>query len=201
MPESGPLGFVRGAHSNARPYRDSGGMRVDSAEAELAGDQEDDGAYGGDSREAACPTLCRLEQTVERFEEAVGLARLRPGDDALEVIADHGGDLFHRFNLRAHDAGAPMSEQGAHDVDLLAIEDLAQLFLVGPGASGTDRRHVRDQGIQIRRSRRREPRAVLQERPAHALVVEWASLHKDELMKNWDRCQVPAPAVPIDPLE
>ncbi len=38
-------------------------------------------------------------------------------------------------------------------------------------------------------------------RRAHALVVEWASLHKDELMKNWDRCQVPAPAVPIDPLE
>ena len=38
-------------------------------------------------------------------------------------------------------------------------------------------------------------------RRAHALVVEWASLHKDELTKNWDRCQVPAPAVPIDPLE
>jgi hypothetical protein len=37
-------------------------------------------------------------------------------------------------------------------------------------------------------------------RRAHALVVEWASLHKDELMKNWERCQVPAPAVPIDPL-
>ena len=38
-------------------------------------------------------------------------------------------------------------------------------------------------------------------RRAHALVVEWASLHKDELMKNWDRCQVPAPALPIEPLE
>ena len=38
-------------------------------------------------------------------------------------------------------------------------------------------------------------------RRAHALVVEWASLHKDELMKNWERCQVPAPAVPIEPLE
>jgi hypothetical protein len=38
-------------------------------------------------------------------------------------------------------------------------------------------------------------------RRAHALVVEWASLHKDELMKNWERCQVPAPAVPIAPLE
>jgi hypothetical protein len=42
-------------------------------------------------------------------------------------------------------------------------------------------------------------------RRAHALVVEWASLHaslhKGELMKNWDRCQRPAPAVPIEPLE
>ncbi len=38
-------------------------------------------------------------------------------------------------------------------------------------------------------------------RRAHALVVEWASLHKDELMKNWERCQVPSPAVPIEPLE
>ena len=38
-------------------------------------------------------------------------------------------------------------------------------------------------------------------RRAHALVVEWALLHRDELMKNWDRCQVPAAAVPIAPLE
>jgi len=38
-------------------------------------------------------------------------------------------------------------------------------------------------------------------RRAHALVIEWASLHKDELMKNWERCQVPARTVPIDPLE
>ncbi len=38
-------------------------------------------------------------------------------------------------------------------------------------------------------------------RRAHALVVECASFHKDELMKNWERCQVPAPAVSIEPLE
>ena len=38
-------------------------------------------------------------------------------------------------------------------------------------------------------------------RRAHALVVEMASLHKEELMKNRDRCQLPAPAVPIQPLE
>jgi Domain of unknown function (DUF4160) len=38
-------------------------------------------------------------------------------------------------------------------------------------------------------------------RRAHAMVVEWASLHRDELMKNCERCQVPAPTVPIQPLE
>jgi hypothetical protein len=38
-------------------------------------------------------------------------------------------------------------------------------------------------------------------RRAHALVVEWASLHREELLKNWERCQVPAPTVPIAPLE
>jgi hypothetical protein len=38
-------------------------------------------------------------------------------------------------------------------------------------------------------------------RRAHALVVEWASLHKSELMRNWARCQIPAPTIPIEPLE
>ena len=38
-------------------------------------------------------------------------------------------------------------------------------------------------------------------RRAHAMVVEWASLHKDELMKNWERCQLPTSTVPIAPLE
>jgi Domain of unknown function (DUF4160) len=38
-------------------------------------------------------------------------------------------------------------------------------------------------------------------RRAHALVVEWASMHNNELMKNWERCQVLSPAIPIGPLE
>jgi len=36
-------------------------------------------------------------------------------------------------------------------------------------------------------------------RRAHALVVEWASLHKDELTKNWERCQVPAQPFRLNP--
>src|SRR5215469_4612846 len=111
-------------------------MRVDGSEVKLAGNEEDDGADGRESDEPASAALGGLEQSVERFKEAVGLARLRPGDDALEVIADHGGDVFHRLDLRSHDAGTPVSEHGAHDIDLFAIEDFPQLLLVGPGARG-----------------------------------------------------------------
>ena len=60
-------------------------MRVDHCEVELAGDQEDDGSDSGEAGEAASAALGGLKQAVERFEEAVGLAGLGPGDDALEV--------------------------------------------------------------------------------------------------------------------
>jgi hypothetical protein len=36
------------------------------------------------------------------------------------MIKDHLGDLFHRLNLGAHDIRAPLLEQLAHDVGLLA---------------------------------------------------------------------------------
>lgn len=62
-----------------------------------------------------------------------------------------------------------MSGHAAHDVDLLALEDLlARLFLVGPVAGDTYSDHVRDARIQIDRDAGREARAVLQQRPAQA---------------------------------
>jgi hypothetical protein len=36
---------------------------------------------------------------------------------------------------------------------------------------------------------------------AHALVLEWASLHKDELLTNWEQAQVPATLNKIEPLK
>jgi hypothetical protein len=33
------------------------------------------------------------------------------------------------------------------------------------------------------------------------LVVEWATLHRQELLHNWDRARDLAPLEPIDPLE
>jgi hypothetical protein len=111
-----------------RLYRISSGLRcvrVDRCEVELARDEEDDGLDRGEALVAASAALGGLEQAVERFEESVGHARLCPSDDALEVSSHHRGHVLHRFDLRAHDAGAPVLEHRAHDVDLLALEDLA----------------------------------------------------------------------------
>ena len=77
-----------------------------------------------------------LEQPVDGFDEAAGLAGPRPGDNAVKMVADHGGDFLHGLDLGAHDIGAPLREHGRDDVDLLAIEDVAQLFAIEPGARG-----------------------------------------------------------------
>ncbi|MEQ9426221.1 MAG: DUF4160 domain-containing protein [Cyclobacteriaceae bacterium] len=36
---------------------------------------------------------------------------------------------------------------------------------------------------------------------AHALVLEWASLHKKELLTNWEKCQIPDKLEKINPLD
>lgn len=36
---------------------------------------------------------------------------------------------------------------------------------------------------------------------AHGLVVEWAELHRKELMQNWDLARKSAPLKSIEPLE
>jgi hypothetical protein len=38
-------------------------------------------------------------------------------------------------------------------------------------------------------------------RRARALVVEWASLHRTELMANWERARQHLPLEPIEPLD
>jgi len=35
---------------------------------------------------------------------------------------------------------------------------------------------------------------------AHAMVLEWASLHKEELLDNWQKASVPEPLKKIKPL-
>jgi hypothetical protein len=38
-------------------------------------------------------------------------------------------------------------------------------------------------------------------RRAHALEVEWATLHRDELRADWDRARQATPLLPIEPLD
>ena len=102
-----------------------GGVRIDAGEVELAGNQEEHGAHGGKARVAAGFAFGRLEEAIERLDEAIGLTSLGPGDDAVEVSADHAGDVLHRRDPGAQDIGAPLLEHGGDDVDLLAIEDSA----------------------------------------------------------------------------
>src|SRR3989338_7199477 len=123
-------------------------MRVNSVEVEFSGDQEDDCLDGGESNEAAGASFGGLKQAIEGFEETVGLAGLRPSYDALHVAAQQRCVLFHGFDLAAHHADTPVFEHAAYDVDLLAIEDLAQLLLVEPGASRTHGGQSGDQGIE-----------------------------------------------------
>ncbi len=35
---------------------------------------------------------------------------------------------------------------------------------------------------------------------AHAMVLEWASIHKDELLENWEKAALPEPLNRIEPL-
>ena len=38
-------------------------------------------------------------------------------------------------------------------------------------------------------------------RRCHAMVVEWATLHRFELLENWERAQQQVPLVEIEPLD
>lgn len=59
-----------------------------------------------------------------------------------------------------------MLEHLAHDVDLLALEDLVQLLLVDPGPRGAHAVDARDQDIEVGGGLGLEVGAILQQRPA-----------------------------------
>lgn len=58
-------------------------MWIEFREIELAGDQEDHRSDRADPAIAARLALGGLKQSIEGFQEAVGLAGLCPGDDAV----------------------------------------------------------------------------------------------------------------------
>ena len=75
-------------------------------------------------------SLGSLKQPVDDFQEAVGVARIHPGEDAVEVTADHLGHLLHRLDFGALHVGAPGVQEPGDDGGLLAAEDVAQLFAI-----------------------------------------------------------------------
>jgi hypothetical protein len=146
-------------------------VRIEPAEVQFSCEQEDDGSDGRELTVASGFAFGSLEQAVERFQEAVGLSGLCPGDDALEVVADELRDLFHGRDLGTHDIGAPLDEQRTHDVDLLALQDLAQLFAVEPGTRRALGGDLGKQRIQIDAAlgfRRRRSLSSFQRRPLSA---------------------------------
>ena len=140
-------------------------------EIQFARDKEYHGAHGMNAVVATRAAFGRLEQTIEGFEEAIGLPSLRPSHDAVEVSADHFGHFLHRLNFGAHDIGTPLRQQVRYDIDLLALKNLSQLLAVQPGACGTFGRDMRDQRIQVGALSRRQVAPVLEQSPAQAFQV------------------------------
>lgn len=144
-------------------------MRVKGGEVELPPDHEDDRTNGLEAGVPASLSLGGLEETVKRLEEPIGLSRSGPGDNALEMGTDHAGNRLHRVDLRAHDVGAPLQQQRTDDVNLLAVEDLAELLTVGPGTGGAGRGDMSHEGVQLGALFGVEAVAVLEQHPAHPL--------------------------------
>ena len=124
-------------------------MGVDGGKVEFAGDEEEHCFHSLEAGVSARLSFGGLEQSIDGFDEAVGVARSGPGDDAVEMIADHGGDLLHGLDLGAHDVGAPLSQHGGNDVELPAVEDIAQLFAIEPGAGGALGGELDDEAIEV----------------------------------------------------
>src|SRR5665213_3369524 len=124
-------------------------MGNEAGEVEFAGDEKDDGADGAEPAVSASLALGGLEQTIDGFEKAVGLSGADPSQHALEMVEDHGGDVFHRLDLRTAHVRAPLLEQCPHDMGLLASEDLAQLLAVLPGSCRALGGHLGQQCVEL----------------------------------------------------
>jgi hypothetical protein len=141
-------------------------MGVDRGEVEPSGDEEDHGFHRLEAGVSTRLAFGGLEQAVDGFDKAIGLAGLGPGDDPIEMTADHDGDLLHRPDLGAQDVSAPLLEHGGYDVDLLAVENVAQLLAIEPCARCALGSEVRDQPVKVSSLLVRKLASVLEQRPA-----------------------------------
>ena len=74
-------------------------MRIDALEVEFSGYQKDNRAQGRGSAITARLSLGSLKQSVQGFDETVGLARSGPGDNTFHMITDHPGHAFHGLDF------------------------------------------------------------------------------------------------------
>src|SRR5471032_954897 len=78
-------------------------MLIKACEVEFSRDKEQDRTHGFEASVSACFAFGSLKQAVDSLDEAVGLAHLSPGNNAVEVSANQSRDVLRRFDLRAHD--------------------------------------------------------------------------------------------------
>src|SRR5271155_2335834 len=87
---------------------------------------------------------------------------------------DHrdGRSTLSKRALRAQDIGAPLPEHGGDDVDLLAVEDIAKMLTIEPGARRALCGGLGDQAVEIGATFVREAIAVLEQRPAQPFEAQ-----------------------------
>src|ERR1700758_5382641 len=141
-------------------------MGVDRGEVEPSSDEEDHGFHRLEASVSTRLALGGLKEAVDGFDEAIGLAGLGPGDDAVEMTADHDGDILHRIDLGAQDIGAPLFQHGGYDVDLLAIENVTQLLAIEPCARGAFCSELPDEPVEVGCLLVGELTSILEQRPA-----------------------------------
>ena len=146
-------------------------MRVEPLEVEFASDEEYHRAHGVDVGVTPRLAFSRLEQTIECFEEAIGLPSLSPRHDAVEVATNHFRDLLHRPDFGAHDIGAPLCQQGRDDIDLFALKNFSKLLAVQPGAGRSLGRDMGDQRVQVGALTRIQVAPILEQGPAQPFQV------------------------------
>ena len=145
-------------------------------EVEFSCNEEEDGAHSCESRVAAGLAFGGLEEAVERFDEAVGLAALCPGDDPVEVLSDHTGDVLHRRDLGPQDVCAPLLEHGGDDVDLLTVKNFAQMFAIEPCAGRAFGGGLGDQGVEVGSAFVGQAGTVLEQGPAQPFEARVGAL-------------------------
>ena len=111
-------------------------MWIDAAKVDFPCNQED---HRANRREAAIApgfSFGGLKQAIQGFDEAIGLAGAGPGHNAIQMFSNHFSYHLHWLDFRSVDVGAPLIEHVGNNPDLLAVEDLPQLFAVEPGPRG-----------------------------------------------------------------